>query len=92
MSDDPRPPRRFRALKIVLAALGGAAMMAVASAAGFAGASTAANPPSVRSLPYVTGTAQVGRLLALVEEERAVGTISTREQALELVRRSVSRE
>jgi poly(A) polymerase len=35
---------------------------------------------------------EVGRLLALVEEERAVGTISTREEALELVRRSVSRE
>jgi poly(A) polymerase-like protein len=30
---------------------------------------------------------EVGRLLALVEEERAVGTISTREEALELVRR-----
>src|SRR5919199_5442604 len=37
--------------------------MAVASAAGFAGASTAANPPSVRSLPYVTGAAQAGRTL-----------------------------
>jgi tRNA nucleotidyltransferase/poly(A) polymerase len=30
---------------------------------------------------------EIGRLLALVEEERAAGTISTREQALELVRR-----
>jgi hypothetical protein len=29
----------------------------------------------------------VGRLLDLVEEERAAGTISTREEALELVRR-----
>lgn len=30
---------------------------------------------------------EIGRLLELVEEERAVGTISTREEALELVRR-----
>jgi hypothetical protein len=29
---------------------------------------------------------EIGRLLALVEEERAAGTISTREEALELVR------
>jgi tRNA nucleotidyltransferase/poly(A) polymerase len=33
---------------------------------------------------------EIGRLLALVEEERAAGTISTREEALELVRRSAS--
>jgi hypothetical protein len=33
---------------------------------------------------------EIGRLLALVEEERAAGTISTREEALELVRRSSS--
>jgi tRNA nucleotidyltransferase/poly(A) polymerase len=32
---------------------------------------------------------EVGRLLELVAEERAAGTISTREEALELVRRSV---
>ena len=31
---------------------------------------------------------EIGRLLALVEEERAAGTISTREEALEVVRRS----
>lgn len=30
---------------------------------------------------------EIGRLLALVEQERAAGTISTREEALELVRR-----
>jgi len=30
---------------------------------------------------------EIGRLLALVEEERAAGTIETREEALELVRR-----
>ncbi len=30
---------------------------------------------------------EVGRLLSLVEEERAAGTVTTREQALELVRR-----
>jgi hypothetical protein len=30
---------------------------------------------------------EIGRLLALVEEERAAGTISTRKEALELVRR-----
>src|SRR5215210_2191236 len=30
---------------------------------------------------------EVGRVLALIEEERAAGTISTREEALELVRR-----
>jgi tRNA nucleotidyltransferase/poly(A) polymerase len=30
---------------------------------------------------------EVGRVLALIEEERAVGTISTRDEALELVRR-----
>jgi hypothetical protein len=30
---------------------------------------------------------EIGRLLELVEEERAIGTISTREQALDLVRR-----
>ena len=33
---------------------------------------------------------EVGRLLALVEEERAAGTISTREEALELVRREAA--
>jgi hypothetical protein len=32
---------------------------------------------------------EIGRLLALVEEERAAGTIATREEALELVRREV---
>ncbi len=32
---------------------------------------------------------QIGRLLELVAEERAAGTISTREEALELVRRSL---
>jgi hypothetical protein len=30
---------------------------------------------------------EVGRLLDLIDEERAVGTISTREEALDLVRR-----
>ena len=34
---------------------------------------------------------EIGRLLDLVEEERAVGTISTRDEALELVRRELSR-
>jgi tRNA nucleotidyltransferase/poly(A) polymerase len=34
---------------------------------------------------------EIGRLLDLLEEERAVGTISTREEALELVRRELSR-
>ena len=34
---------------------------------------------------------EIGRLLDLVEEERAVGAISTREEALELVRRELSR-
>jgi len=33
---------------------------------------------------------EIGRLLALVEEERAAGTISTREEALELVRRAAA--
>lgn len=32
---------------------------------------------------------EVGRLLELIEEERAAGTLSTREEALELVRRAV---
>jgi tRNA nucleotidyltransferase/poly(A) polymerase len=32
---------------------------------------------------------EIGRLLALVEEERAAGTISTREEALEVVRREL---
>jgi Poly A polymerase head domain len=32
---------------------------------------------------------EVGRLLALIDEERAAGTISTREEALELVRREL---
>jgi tRNA nucleotidyltransferase/poly(A) polymerase len=32
---------------------------------------------------------EIGRLLALVEEERAAGTIATREEALELVRREL---
>jgi hypothetical protein len=32
---------------------------------------------------------EIGRLLALVEEERAAGTIATREEALELVRQNV---
>jgi hypothetical protein len=30
---------------------------------------------------------EIGRLLELIAEERAAGTISTREEALELVRR-----
>jgi hypothetical protein len=34
---------------------------------------------------------EIGRLLALIEEERAVGTISTREEALQLARREGSR-
>lgn len=34
---------------------------------------------------------EIGRLLELVEEERAAGTISTREEALELVRRELDR-
>jgi tRNA nucleotidyltransferase/poly(A) polymerase len=34
---------------------------------------------------------EIGRLLDLVEEERAAGTIATREQALELVRREAAR-
>jgi len=34
---------------------------------------------------------QIGRLLDLVEEERAVGAISTREEALELIRRELRR-
>jgi hypothetical protein len=33
---------------------------------------------------------EVGRLLDLVAEERAAGTISTREEALELVGRAMS--
>jgi hypothetical protein len=32
---------------------------------------------------------EIGRLLELVEEERAAGAIRTREEALELVRREV---
>jgi hypothetical protein len=34
---------------------------------------------------------EVGRLLELIEEERAAGTVSTREEALELVRRELGR-
>jgi tRNA nucleotidyltransferase/poly(A) polymerase len=34
---------------------------------------------------------EIGRVLARIEEERAAGTISTREEALELVRREASR-
>ncbi len=34
---------------------------------------------------------EVGRLLELVAEERAVGTIATREEALDLVRRELSK-
>ncbi|HYY04654.1 MAG TPA: hypothetical protein VE736_12275, partial [Gaiellaceae bacterium] len=34
---------------------------------------------------------EVGRILALIEEERAVGTISTRDEALELARREARR-
>jgi hypothetical protein len=49
--------------KLMLAAAAGAAAMAVASAVGIAGASTAANPPTVQSLPAVTGVAAVGQTL-----------------------------
>jgi hypothetical protein len=49
--------------KLMLAAAVGAAAMAVASAVGIAGASTAANPPTLRTLPAITGTAQVGQTL-----------------------------
>jgi hypothetical protein len=51
--------------KLMLAAAAGAAAMAVASAVGIAGASTAANPPSVQTLPYVAGQAVVGRTLTV---------------------------
>jgi tRNA nucleotidyltransferase/poly(A) polymerase len=34
---------------------------------------------------------EIGRLLALIEEERAAGTISTRDEALELVRKEAER-
>jgi hypothetical protein len=34
---------------------------------------------------------QIGRLLERVEEERAAGSISTREEALELIRRELRR-
>jgi hypothetical protein len=47
----------------MLAAAAGAAATAIASAVGIAGASTAANPPTVRSLPSVIGTVQVGQTL-----------------------------
>jgi hypothetical protein len=33
---------------------------------------------------------EIGRLLELIAEERAAGTISTREEALELVRRATA--
>jgi hypothetical protein len=49
--------------KLMGAAAAGAAAMAIASAVGIAGASTAADPPTVRSLPSAAGTAQVGRTL-----------------------------
>jgi hypothetical protein len=49
--------------KLVFAAAAGAVSMAIASVVGIAGASTAADPPSVRSLPFVTGTDQVGQTL-----------------------------
>jgi hypothetical protein len=49
--------------KLMLAAAAGAAAMAVASAVGIAGASTAANPPTVQSLPAITGVTEVGRTL-----------------------------
>jgi hypothetical protein len=35
---------------------------------------------------------EIGRLLELVEEERAVGAIATREEALDLVRREVAQQ
>jgi hypothetical protein len=49
--------------KLMFAAAAGAAAMAVASAVGIAGASTAANPPTVQSLPAVTGVTEVGQTL-----------------------------
>jgi hypothetical protein len=49
--------------KLMLAAAAGAAATAVASAVGIAGASTAATPPTVRTLPAITGVAEVGRTL-----------------------------
>jgi hypothetical protein len=33
----------------------------------------------------------VGRLLELIEEERAAGTVTSREEALELVKRELAR-
>ena len=49
-------------------------------------------PPLVRGdeLGIAPGP-EVGRILALIDEERAAGTISTRDEALELVRREVRR-
>jgi hypothetical protein len=51
--------------KLVLAAAAGVASMAVASAVGIAGASTAANPPTVQIRPSVAGQAVVGRTLTV---------------------------
>jgi hypothetical protein len=51
--------------KLLLAAAAGSAAMAVASAVGIAGASTAADPPTVRTLPSVAGSAVVGRTLVV---------------------------
>ena len=49
-----------------------------------------ASPPAARCAATSSGLRpgpEIGRLLELIEEERAAGTISTRDEALELVRR-----
>jgi hypothetical protein len=57
--------------KLVFAAMAGAASMAIVSAVGIAGASTAANPPTVRALPYVAGPVTVGRTVTAINGDWA---------------------
>jgi len=91
--DSPRGIHRFRRATEPWA-LEALAYLARGGLAGAVEAARARDPaePLVRGdeLGVAPGP-EVGRLLEAVEEERAAGTISTREEALELVRRLATR-
>ncbi|MCC6222237.1 MAG: CCA tRNA nucleotidyltransferase [Thermoleophilia bacterium] len=91
--DSPRELHRFRRATEPWA-LEALAFLGVTGLRDAVEAARAADPPA----PLVRGDElglppgpEIGRLLALIEEERAAGTIATREQAFELLARETGR-
>jgi hypothetical protein len=89
--DSPRAIHRFRRATepYALEALAYAGASDLAGAVEHARATDPAEPLLRGDELGVEPGPEVGRLLDLIAEERAAGTISTREEALELVRRSL---